>query len=250
MTRCVKRRIGHPLIPDNPDGPYDMEVIRHVVDDNQFWKFRTLGAEYHRRLFARLGGRPVGIIAQQPTVLAGVLDVEANQKGARFVRFYGANVPLIVFRMCPASCRHRRTRRHHPPGHKLLYAFCEATVPKLTVIVRKAYGGAYCVMNPPPRQRPTVLAWPVPGSPSWGRKAPSTSIFRRGSAGRTTPSTRKSTVVQDYRTCCTDPYVAASQLYPTMSSSQQETALISSMRWRCCKRKRRSLPPKHGNIPL
>ncbi|OUC07828.1 methylmalonyl-CoA carboxyltransferase, partial [Litorilinea aerophila] len=140
------------IVPDNPNRPYDMKVIiKHIVDDGQFLEVHEHWAMNIIVGFARLGGRSVGIVAQQPAVLAGVLDVDASQKAARFVRFCDAfNIPLIVLEDVPGfmpglNQEHGGILRH---GAKLLYAFAEATVPKLTVIVRKAYGGAYCVMNP------------------------------------------------------------------------------------------------------
>jgi acetyl-CoA carboxylase carboxyltransferase component len=193
-----------------------------------------------------LGGRPVGIVAQQPKVLAGVLDVEASQKSARFVRFCDAfNVPLIVLEDVPGFMP-GITQEHSGiirQGAKLLYAFCEATVPKLTVIVRKAYGGAYCVMNPRHIGADLVLAWP------------SAEIAVMGPEGAITEAedqaARKNELVEDYRQRFANPYVAAAAGFIDNVIEPRETRqhLINALEM--LQNKRDSLPPKkHGNIPL
>jgi len=243
------------IIPDNPNKPYDMkEVIRHVVDDSQFLEVHEHWARNIIVGFARLGGRPVGVIAQQPTVLAGVLDVEASQKGARFVRFCDAfNVPLIVFEDVPGfmpgiNQEHGGIIRQ---GAKLLYAFCEATVPKLTVIVRKAYGGAYCVMNPRHIGADMVLAWPSAEIAVMGPEGAVNVIFRREIADAGDPMVRKGELVQDYRDRFANPYVAAAAGFIDNVIEPRETRphLINALEM--LQNKRDSLPPKkHGNIPL
>ena len=243
------------LIPDNPNKPYDMkEVIRHVVDDGQFLEVHEHWAQNIIVGFSRLGGRPVGIIAQQPTVLAGVLDVEASQKGARFVRFCDAfNVPLIVFEDVPGFMP-GITQEHGGiirQGAKLLYAFCEATVPKLTVIVRKAYGGAYCVMNPRHIGADLVLAWPSAEIAVMGPEGAVNVIFRREIGEASEPLARKSELVQDYRDRFANPYVAAAAGFIDNVIEPRETRphLINALEM--LQNKRESLPPKkHGNIPL
>ncbi|HAJ35311.1 MAG TPA: methylmalonyl-CoA carboxyltransferase [Chloroflexi bacterium] len=243
------------IIPDNPNKPYDMkEVIRYVVDDGHFLEVHEHWAQNVIVGFARLGGRSVGIVAQQPTVLAGVLDVEASQKSARFVRFCDAfNVPLIVFEDVPGFMP-GVTQEHGGiirQGAKLLYAFCEATVPKLTVIVRKAYGGAYCVMNPRHIGADLVLAWPSAEIAVMGPEGAVNVIFRREISEAEDPAARKAELVQDYRQRFANPYVAAAAGFIDNVIEPRETRphLINALEM--LQNKRDSLPPKkHGNIPL
>ncbi len=243
------------IIPDNPNKPYDMkDVIRHVVDDGQFLEVHEHWAKNILVGFAKLGGRSVGIVAQQPTVLAGVLDVEASQKSARFVRFCDAfNVPLIVFEDVPGfmpgiNQEHGGIIRQ---GAKLLYAFCEATVPKLTVIVRKAYGGAYCVMNPRHIGADLVLAWPSAEIAVMGPEGAVNVIFRREIGEASDPVARKGELVEEYRDRFANPYVAAAAGFIDNVIEPRETRphLINALEM--LQNKRESLPPKkHGNIPL
>ena len=243
------------IVPDNPNKPYDMhEVIQYIVDDAQFIEVHENWAQNIIVGFARLGGFSVGIVAQQPTVLAGVLDVEASQKAARFVRFCDAfNIPLIVLEDVPGfmpglNQEHGGIIRH---GAKLLYAFSEATVPKLTVIVRKAYGGAYCVMNPRHIGADLVLAWPSAEIAVMGPDGAVNVIFRRDIAEADDPDARKAELVADYRARFANPYVAAGAGYIDNIIEPHETRprLINSLEM--LQNKRASIPPKkHGNIPL
>ena len=243
------------VVPERDDVPYDMkEVIRHVVDDGQLLEVHEHWARNILVGFARLGGRPVGIVAQQPTVLAGVLDVEASQKSARFVRFCDAfNVPLVVFEDVPGfmpglNQEHGGIIRQ---GAKLLYAFCEATVPKLTVIVRKAYGGAYCVMNPRHIGADLVLAWPSAEIAVMGPEGAVNVIFRREIQDAEDAGARKAELVQEYRRRFANPYVAAAAGFIDNVIEPRETRphLINALEM--LRNKRDSLPPKkHGNIPL
>lgn len=243
------------IVPDNPNKPYDMKsIIKLVVDDGQFLEVHEHFAGNLLVGFARLGGRAVGMVAQQPSVLAGVLDTEASQKGARFVRFCDAfNIPLIVLEDVPGfmpglNQEHGGIIRH---GAKLLFAFCEATVPKLTVIVRKAYGGAYCVMNPRHIGADMVLAWPSAEIAVMGPEGAVNIIFRREIAEAEDPVARKAELVSDYRSRFANPYVAASAGYIDNVIEPQETRtrLINALEM--LRNKQRSLPPKkHGNIPL
>ena len=243
------------IIPDNPNKPYDMEkIVRFIVDDGQFMQVHEHWAMNIMVGFARLGGLTVGIIAQQPAVLAGVLDVEASQKSARFVRFCDAfNVPLIVLEDVPGfmpgvNQEHGGIIRH---GAKLLYAFSEATVPKLTVIVRKAYGGAYCVMNPRHLGADLVLAWPSAEIAVMGPEGAVNVIFRRDIAEADDPEQRRAELVADYRERFANPYVAASSGFIDDVIEPHETRprLINALEM--LQNKRVSLPPKkHGNIPL
>jgi acetyl-CoA carboxylase carboxyltransferase component len=243
------------IIPDNPNKPYDMKVLlRHIVDDDQFLEVHENWARNILVGFARLGGHPVGIVAHQPSVLAGVLDTEASQKGARFVRFCDAfNIPLIVLEDVPGfmpgvTQEHGGIIRH---GAKLLYAFCEATVPKLTVIVRKAYGGAYCVMNPRHIGADMVLAWPSAEIAVMGPEGAVSIIFRREISEAEDAVQRKAELVADYRERFANPYVAASAGYidNVIEPHETRTRLINALEM--LRNKQRSLPPKkHGNIPL
>lgn len=243
------------IIPDNPNKPYDMkEVIRHIVDEGRFLEVHEHWAKNILVGFARLGGRSVGIVAQQPTVLAGVLDVEASQKSARFVRFCDAfNVPLIVFEDVPGFMP-GITQEHGGiirQGAKLLYAFCEATVPKLTVIVRKAYGGAYCVMNPRHIGADLVFAWPSAEIAVMGPDGAVNVIFRREISEAEDSAARKTELVNDYRQRFANPYVAAAAGFIDNVIEPRETRpyLINALEM--LQNKRDSLPPKkHGNIPL
>jgi len=243
------------IVPDNPNRPYDMKtVIRHIVDDGQFFEVHEHWAMNIIVGFAHLGGRSVGIVAQQPAVLAGVLDVEASQKSARFVRFCDAfNIPLIVLEDVPGfmpgvNQEHGGIIRH---GAKLLYAFSEATVPKVTVIVRKAYGGAYCVMNPRHIGADLVLAWPSAEIAVMGPEGAVNVIFRREIAEADDPVARKAELVAEYRARFANPYVAASSGFIDNVIEPHETRprLINALEM--LQNKRGNLPAKkHGNIPL
>lgn len=243
------------MVPDNPNKPYDMKaIVRHIVDDGQFLEVHEHFAQNLLVGFARLGGHTVGIVAQQPSVLAGVLDTEASQKGARFIRFCDAfNIPLVVLEDVPGfmpgvNQEHGGIIRH---GAKLLYAFCEATVPKMTVIVRKAYGGAYCVMNPRHIGADLVLAWPSAEIAVMGPEGAVNIIFRREITEAEDPAARKAELVADYRKRFANPYVAASAGYidNVIEPHETRTRLINTLEM--LRNKQRSLPPKkHGNIPL
>ena len=243
------------IVPESPNRPYDMkEVIRHIVDDGQFLEVHEQWATNVLVGFVRLGGRPVGIVANQPLSLAGVLDVVASQKAARFVRFCDAfNVPLLVLEDVPGfmpgvTQEHGGIIRH---GAKLLYALAEATVPKLTVIVRKAYGGAYCVMNPRHIGADLVLAWPSAEIAVMGPDGAVNVIFRRQLAEADDPVARKSELVEDYRQRFANPYVAASEGFIDNIIEPHETRprLINALEM--LQNKQGNLPPKkHGNIPL
>jgi acetyl-CoA carboxylase carboxyltransferase component len=243
------------IVPDNPNKPYDMKVvIRDIVDEGQWLEVHEYFAQNLLVGFARLGGHVVGLVAQQPQVLAGVLDTEASQKGARFIRFCDAfNIPLVVLEDVPGfmpglNQEHGGIIRH---GAKLLYAFCEATVPKLTVIVRKAYGGAYCVMNPRHIGADMVLAWPSAEIAVMGPEGAVSIIFRRELAEAEDPVARKAELVADYRARFANPYVAASAGYidNVIEPHETRTRLINALEM--LRNKQRSIPPKkHGNIPL
>ncbi len=243
------------LVPENPNKPYDMhDVIRHVVDDGRFFEIHRDYAENLIVGFAHLGGRSVGIVANQPSVLAGVLDIKASIKGARFVRFCDAfNVPLIVFEdvpgFLPGTDQEWRGIIKH--GAKLLYAFCEATVPKMTVITRKAYGGAYDVMNSKHIRGDLNFAWPTAEIAVMGPKGAVEIIYRKQLAGAEDPDALKTEFTDQYRHKFANPYVAAEYGYidDVIEPSQTRRKLIRGLEMlenKVVNNPRR----KHGNIPL
>ncbi|MCA9996009.1 MAG: acyl-CoA carboxylase subunit beta [Anaerolineales bacterium] len=243
------------LVPDNPNKPYDIkEAIHLIVDNGQFFEIQEHFAENIVVGFARLGGHSVGIVANQPMVLAGVLDINASEKAARFVRFCDCfNIPLIVFEDVPGFLpgvdqEHGGIIRK---GAKLLYAFCEATVPKITVVTRKAYGGAYCVMNSKHIRSDLNLAWPTAEIAVMGSEGAVNIIFRRELAGADDPEVRRTELVDDYRETFANPYVAARRGYidDVIEPSQTRPRLINALSM--LQNKRDQNPPKkHGNIPL
>jgi len=243
------------LIPDNPNKPYDMkDVIQRIVDDGDFLEVHEHFARNILIGFTRLGGRTIGIIANQPMVLAGVLDIDASWKSARFVRFCDCfNIPIVVFEDVPGfmpgmSQEHGGIIRH---GAKLLYALCEATVPKITVITRKSYGGAYCVMNSKHIRGDLNLAWPTAEIAVMGPEGAVNIIFRRQLMEAADPDAEKARLVAEYRAKFANPYVAASRGYIDDVIEPRETRprLINALEM--LQNKRDTNPPKkHGNIPL
>ncbi len=243
------------IVPDNPNKPYDIkEVIHHIVDNGEFFEVHEHYAQNIVVGFARLGGYSVGIVANQPMVLAGVLDIKASEKAARFVRFCDCfNIPLIVFEDVPGFLpgvdqEYNGIIRH---GAKLLYAFCEATVPKITVVTRKAYGGAYCVMNSKHIRSDLNLAWPTAEIAVMGPDGAVNIIFRRELAAAADPVARKAELVEEYRDQFANPYVAAQWGYVDDVIMPRETRprLINALNM--LQNKRDHNPPKkHGNMPL
>ncbi|GAB4444349.1 MAG: acyl-CoA carboxylase subunit beta [Anaerolineae bacterium] len=242
------------IVPD-PNKPYDIkEVIRLVVDDGDFFEIHEHYAQNIVVGFARLGGHVVGIVANQPAVLAGVLDINASVKGARFVRFCDCfNIPIVTFEDVPGFLpgvgqEHGGIIRH---GAKLLFAYCEATVPKITVITRKAYGGAYCVMNSKHIRGDLILAWPTAEIAVMGPEGAVNIIFRRELAEAEDPDARRDALVAEYRAKFANPYVAAGRGYvdDVIEPSDTRPRLISALEM--LRDKRDTNPPKkHGNIPL
>jgi propionyl-CoA carboxylase beta chain len=230
------------------------EVIRGVADEGAFLEVQ---AGFARNLicgFARLGGQPVGIVANQPAVLAGCLDIDASVKGARFVRFCDAfNVPIVTFEDVPGflpgtAQEYGGIIRH---GAKLLYAYCEATVPKLTVITRKAYGGAYCVMASKHIRSDVNLAWPSAEIAVMGAEAAAKIIFRKEIAAAKDPPAEEARKIAEYKEKFYNPWVAASRGYvdDVIEPSETRPRLIRELR--LLRTKRDHNPPrKHGNIPL
>jgi acetyl-CoA carboxylase carboxyltransferase component len=243
------------IVPDSPTKPYDMkEVIRRVVDNGEFLEVHEHYAQNIIVGFARLNGHSVGIVAQQPAVLAGVLDIDSSVKGARFVRFCDAfNIPIITFEDVPGflpgvAQEHGGIIKH---GAKLLYAYCEATVPKITIITRKAYGGAYDVMSSKHIRGDINLAWPTAEIAVMGPEGAVNIIFRKQIEAAEDPEAERARLVAEYREKFANPYVAASRGYIDDVIEPRETRprLISALEM--LQNKRDSNPPKkHGNIPL
>jgi acetyl-CoA carboxylase carboxyltransferase component len=243
------------LVPNSPNKPYDIkDAIRLIVDHGKFYEIQENYAENIVVGYARLGGYPIGIVANQPMVLAGVLDINASEKAARFVRFCDCfNIPLIVFEDVPGFLpgidqEHGGIIRH---GAKLLYAFCEATVPKITVVTRKAYGGAYCVMNSKHIRSDLNLAWPSAEIAVMGAEGAVNIIFRRELAEAEDPVARRAELVADYSERFANPYAAARHGYidDVIEPSETRPRLINALNM--LQNKRDNNPPKkHGNMPL
>jgi acetyl-CoA carboxylase carboxyltransferase component len=243
------------IVPESPDKPYDVrEIVTRIVDNGQFFEIHENFAANVVVGFARLAGHSVGIIANQPMVLAGVLDIAASEKAARFVRFCDAfNIPLITFEDVPGFMP-GTDQEHHGiirAGAKLLYAYCEATVPKLTVITRKAYGGAYCVMSSKHIRGDVNLAWPTAEIAVMGPDGAVSIISRKEIEQAKDPVQRKAELVAEYREKLANPYVAAERGFIDDVIEPKETRprLINALEM--LQNKRDSNPPKkHGNIPL
>jgi len=243
------------IVPENPNRPYDMrDVITCVVDEGEFLEVHAGFARNLLTGFARLGGHPVGIVANQPAVLAGVLDIDSSDKGGRFVRFCDAfNIPLVVLEDVPGFLpgiqqEHGGIIRH---GAKLLYAFSEATVPKVTVITRKAYGGAYDVMNSKHIRGDVNLGWPTAEIAVMGPKGAVEILFRREIAAAEDREATTDRLMAEYREKFAHPFIAAARGYLDDVIDPRETRprLISALAM--LRNKRDENPPrKHGNIPL
>lgn len=243
------------IVPDDPSKPYNMrDIIRLVVDDGAFFEIHENFAKSIVVGFARLGGHSVGIVANQPEVLAGVLDIDSSVKGARFVRFCDSfNIPIITFVDVPGflpgtSQEHGGIIRH---GAKLLFAYCEATVPKITVITRKAYGGAYVVMSSKHIRGDLNLAWPSAELAVMGPEGAVKIIHRKQIAEAKKPEKEEEELVADYREKFSNPYVAAARGYvdDIIEPRYTRARLINALEM--LSNKRDSNPAKkHGNIPL
>ncbi len=243
------------IVPDNANQPYDMrDVIHTVVDDGTFYEVHERFAGNLLVGFAHLGGQPVGIVANQPAVLAGVLDIDASDKGARFVRFCDAfNIPLVVLEDVPGflpgvSQEHGGIIRH---GAKLLYAFSEATVPKVTVITRKAYGGAYDVMNSKHIRGDLNFAWPQAEIAVMGPKGAVEVLYRKEIAEADDPKAAAEARIEEYREMFAHPYIAAARGFidDVIDPRDTRARLINGLDM--LRNKRDQNPArKHGNIPL
>jgi len=243
------------IIPDDPDKPYDVrEVIHHVVDNGEFLEVQPLWAPNIVIGFARLNGRTVGIVANQPLYYAGALDINSSIKAGRFVRFCDAfNIPIVTFVDVPGFLpgidqEHGGIIRN---GAKLLYAYCEATVPKITVILRKAYGGAYDVMGSKHSGADINLAWPTAEIAVIGAEGAINIIFRKELAKAKDPEKRRMELVAEYRRKFANPYVAAEKGYidDVIEPTETRPKLISALEMLVTKRESRPAK-KHANIPL
>ncbi|GIU84484.1 MAG: methylmalonyl-CoA carboxyltransferase [Acidimicrobiales bacterium] len=243
------------VLPDSSTQPYDMkEVIRAVVDDGEFFEYFPHWAQSIVCGFARLDGHPVGVVGNQPMVLAGVLDIDSSEKAARFVRTCDAfNIPLVTFVDVPGFLpgvdqEHGGIIRH---GAKLLYAYCEATVPRIQVVVRKAYGGAYVVMNSKSIGADLAFAWPTAELAVMGPQGAVEIIYRRELQEAEDPEARRQQLVEEYTERYANPYVAAERGYvdDVIDPAETRPKLIAGLEM--LRSKREELPRrKHGNIPL
>jgi propionyl-CoA carboxylase beta chain len=243
------------LIPDNPNQPYDMhELIGAVVDDGHFFEVQEHFARNLLIGFARFNGRPVGLVANQPSHLAGALDVDSSLKGARFVRFCDCfNIPLVFFEDVPGFLPgvDQELGGIIKHGAKLLYAIAEATVPKLTVITRKAYGGAYCVMNAKNIRCDYAIAYPSAEIAVMGPEGAVNIIHRTELAKALEPESARKVLVDAYREQFANPYNAAELGYVDEIIDPADTRRTLIRALEMCKNKRAAnLPRKHGNLPL
>jgi propionyl-CoA carboxylase beta chain len=243
------------LIPDSAKEPYDMhEVVRRVVDDGDFLEVFPYWAMNIVIGFARLDGRSVGVIANQPKVLAGTLDIDSSEKASRFVRFCDAfNIPILTFVDVPGFLPGTQQEfngiiRH---GAKLLFAFAEATVPRLTVITRKAYGGAYLVMNSKHLRADVSFAWPTAEIAVMGPEGAVNVVFKKQIEKAQDPAAARDELIQQYQEKFATPYIAAERGYvdDVIEPAETRPRLIKALRMLATKRE--SVPArKHGNIPL
>ena len=243
------------ILPENSNTPYDIKrVIDCLVDDNSF---REVHEDFAKNIvvgFARIEGRTIGVIANQPSSMAGVLDIDASRKGARFVRFCDSfNIPLLVLEDVPGFLpgTDQEWRGIITHGAKLLYAFAEATVPKITVITRKAYGGAYCVMNSRSLGADLSFAWPTAEIAVMGAKGAAEIIFKRDIASAPDPAQKWLEKEAEYADTFANPYRAAERgiIDEVLLPSETRAALISA--YKMLEKKAEALPQKkHGNIPL
>jgi acetyl-CoA carboxylase carboxyltransferase component len=243
------------IIPDSPNQAYDMaRLVELVMDDGEFFQVHEHWARNLIVGFGRLDGQAIGIVANQPAHLAGTLDIEASEKGARFVRYCDSfNIPLVTFVDVPGflpgvAQEHGGIIRH---GAKLLFAYCEATVPRVTVITRKAYGGAYLVMNARGIRADIVFAWPSAEIAVMGAQGAVNVIFRRELAEASDPIAKRGELIRDYEDRFNNPYRAAELGLVDEVIEPRETRgkLIRALEM--LRTKREHLPQKkHGNMPL
>ena len=249
------RMVLQDIVPDNANQPYDMkEVISGTIDEGSFFEVHKDFAENMIVGFARLAGKSIGIVANQPAYLAGVLDIQASQKGARFVRFCDAfNIPLLVFEDVPGFLpgTDQEWNGIITNGAKLLYAFSEATVPRITVITRKAYGGAYCVMNSKQIGADMNFAWPSAEIAVMGAKGAAEIIFKRDIQGAEDPAVELAEKETEYAQEFANPYKAASRGYIDEVILPEETRSLLIRAFKMLENKAQQFPKKkHGNMPL
>lgn len=243
------------ILPDSSNQPYDMRtVISATVDDGDFFEVHAAFAPSITIGFARIAGRPVGIVGNQPMVLAGVLNIEASEKGARFVRMCDAfNIPIITFVDVPGFLpgtdqEYGGIIRH---GAKLLYAFCESTVPRISIITRKAYGGAYVVMNSKSIGADLAFAWPSAELAVMGSQGAVEIVYRSELTNATDPDALRSELVDEYTERYATPYIAAERGYVDDVIDPAETRRVLVRSLEMLSTKREELPKrKHGNMPL
>jgi len=243
------------IIPENPNQPYDIkDVINMIMDEGSFFEIHEEFAQNIVVGFARLGGRSIGVIANQPAVMAGVLDINSSAKGARFIRFCDSfNIPILTFEDVPGFMpgvdqEHGGIIKN---GAKLLYAYCEATVPKITVITRKAYGGAYDVMNSKHVRGDMNYAWPSAEIAVMGPKGAVEIIFKRDIAKTKDPEAELQNKTEEYREKFANPFVAAARGYVDDIIEPKTTRPRLIRAFEMLSTKKDSNPPrKHGNIPL
>jgi propionyl-CoA carboxylase beta chain len=243
------------LIPDSANQPYDMHTaIAHVLDDGEFLEVHALYAPNISCGFGRVEGHSVGVVANQPMRFAGTLDIDASEKAARFVRTCDAfNIPVLTFVDVPGFLPGTDQEfggiiRH---GAKLLYAYAEATVPLVTVITRKAYGGAYDVMGSKHLGADINLAWPTAQIAVMGAQGAVNILYRRELASADNPEQRRAELVTHYEDTLANPYIAAARGYVDSVIRPAETRVQVVRALRSLREKRATLPPKkHGNIPL
>ncbi len=243
------------IVPTDPNKPYEMrDIIKHIVDNGDFFESHEHFARNMLTGFARLNGQSIGIIANQPKVLAGCLDIDASDKAARFIRFCDAfNIPILTLVDVPGflpgtTQEYGGIIRH---GAKMLYAYSEATVPKITVVVRKSYGGAYLAMCSRDLGADQVIAWPTAEIAVMGSQGAANIIFKREIDAAKNPEEYRQQKIDEYQKSFSNPYVAASRGYVDMIIDPRETRprLITTLEMLSTKRE--SLPgKKHGNIPL
>ncbi|HEX6248626.1 MAG TPA: acyl-CoA carboxylase subunit beta, partial [Nocardioidaceae bacterium] len=246
------------LIPDSPNQPYDMHtVIESVLDDEEFLEVQALFAPNMIVGFGRVEGHPVGVVANQPMQFAGTLDIDASEKAARFVRTCDAfNIPVLTFVDVPGFLpgTDQEWNGIIRRGAKLIYAYAEATVPLITVITRKAYGGAYDVMGSKHLGADVNLAWPTAQIAVMGAQGAVNILYRKEIAEATeagTEETRRTELIQEYEDHLANPYLAAERGYVDAVITPHETRIEVVRALRLLRSKRETLPPKkHGNIPL
>ncbi|MEM7340947.1 MAG: acyl-CoA carboxylase subunit beta [Actinomycetota bacterium] len=243
------------LMPPSPNMPYDMKrVITEVADDGEFCEYSAKWAKSIVCGFIRMDGHPVGVVANQPMVLAGVLDIESSSKAARFVRTCDAfNIPIVTFVDVPGFLpgvdqEYGGIIRH---GAKLLYAYCEATVPRIQVITRKAYGGAYVVMDSKGVGSDLALAWPSAELAVMGPEGATDIVYRREIQAAADPDTRRTELIDEYKERFANPWIAAERGYvdDVIDPAETRRKIISGLEM--LRTKREELPKrKHGNVPL